>query len=244
MLKAFNQYVKSFDMNDSNIKLKYDHSHRVMTLSGQYAKKLGFNEKDIELAQIIGLLHDIGRFEQYQKYHSFSDSQTIDHADYGIKLLFNEGQISNFNIPKEYYEVIKFAIKNHNKLSIPKTDDPQKLKHAKLIRDIDKLDIVYLQGYLQETDLKTVNEPITDEVINCIHQHTMIDHQLCRNANDKIAVTFAFAFDIYNDICLPELKQNYKYLYERLNNKMFESIYLEVLKYIDERIEKNVRQKI
>ncbi len=241
MIEAFNQYVGSYDLMDDNIKLKYNHSYRVMTLSGHYAKELGFDVEAIELAKIIGLLHDFGRFEQYRRYHSFVDSQTMDHADYGVKMLFDEDQISNFNISKDYYEIIKFAIKNHNKLNITPTNDPQKLKYAQLIRDIDKLDIIYLLGYLWETSLKITDEPISDEVMNSIYQHKTVDYQLCQNTNDHIVGKFSFVFDIYNDICLPELKRNYQYFYKRLNNKIFEPVYLETLKYIDERMDENAR---
>ena len=35
-----------------------------MKLSKKYAKKLGYDEHDVKLATLIGLFHDIGRFEQ------------------------------------------------------------------------------------------------------------------------------------------------------------------------------------
>lgn len=41
----------------------------------------------------------------------------IDHADLGIKLLFENKEAEKFNIPQKYYDIIKFAIKNHNKLN-------------------------------------------------------------------------------------------------------------------------------
>ena len=40
-----------------------------------------------------GLLHDIGRFEQLKRYQSFIDSQTIDHANLGVTILFDDNLI-------------------------------------------------------------------------------------------------------------------------------------------------------
>lgn len=65
-----------------------------MALNKKYAKLLGFNEEDIYLAEIIGLLHDFGRFEQLRKYHSYNDATTIDHADYSIEQLFTNAKAS------------------------------------------------------------------------------------------------------------------------------------------------------
>ena len=84
VIEAFERYVSNYDMNDINIKLKYDHSYRVMELNKKYATLLGSNKEDIELASIIGLLHDIGRFEQLKVYHTYDDFKSVDHADYSV----------------------------------------------------------------------------------------------------------------------------------------------------------------
>ena len=241
MLEIFDEYVKQYDLHNEGIKAKYQHSYRVMKLSEKYAKMLNFSDEDIFIAKVIGLLHDYGRFPQYQKYQTFDDYNSIDHADYSVQKLFDEGEIKKFNISPQYYDIIKFAIQNHNKIKIAKTDDKRKLKHAKIIRDADKLDIIYLLGYLKRLNLNTSKE-ISAEVLKCFEKHKSVPRELCQKPNDRIVMMLAFAFDIYNDICLKELKDNYKYFYERLNNKeIFETIYLDLLKYIDERIDKNVR---
>ena len=62
--RAFDEYTSNYDLNNSMIKSKYNHSYRVMHLCEKYAKELGWSKSDILLARIIGLLHDFGRFEQ------------------------------------------------------------------------------------------------------------------------------------------------------------------------------------
>jgi HD superfamily phosphodiesterase len=65
----FLSHAESFYTPDSacqyNIMLKRNHSLRVSSLSGLISKKIHLSEEDIILAKIIGLLHDVGRFEQF-----------------------------------------------------------------------------------------------------------------------------------------------------------------------------------
>ncbi len=245
MLEAFDKYVNNYDMNDVNIKLKYDHSYRVMNLSKKYATLLGFNEKDIELATLIGLLHDIGRFEQLRVYHSYNDRKTIDHADYSVTQLFDKNEIEKFTKNKEDYEIIKFAIKNHNKYEIPEIDNERAILHAKLIRDTDKIDILYLLGQLGELNQKGNDIPLSKEIVDYIKKHESIDRKYVVSKNDGIAAQLAFAFNIYNDICMEEIKTNTRYFYEQIDKEeIFKEVYKIIDDYIDERIDNNVRDKV
>lgn len=212
-----------------------------MNLCIKYAKKLGFNDEDVSLAKVIGLLHDIVRFEQLKEFNSFDDSN-IDHADLGVKILFEEGLIKNFWSNKEDYELIEFAIKNHNKMKIGKTTNERYLKFAKLIRDIDKMDIIYLLGYLSELDTKPSNDLINPKIINSIKNHELSNYKDIKNINDSIALKFAYTYDINYDECLEEFKQNLYYFYKQINfDERFKEIFEIVNKYIDGRIDKYVR---
>ena len=245
MLEEFKNYVSNFNMKLDGIKRKYNHSIRVMNLSIKYAKLLGYSDDDIELAAIIGLMHDIGRFEQYEKYKSFNDLKTFDHAIYGAKILFDDELINKFTDRVSDYEVIKFAIENHNKLLIEDTNDNRKIRFAKLIRDVDKLDIIYLIGYLNEYKYVICNDRISNNIVADIMGHRQINKRYINNENDHDVMIFGFAFDINNDIVLDELKRNYYYYYRKINHDgLFDKIYNEVIKYIDERIDNYVREKI
>lgn len=241
MVEEFEKYVNNYDLTKEMIILKKNHSIRVMNLCIKYAKKLGFNDEDVSLSKVIGLLHDIGRFEQLKEFNSFDDSN-IDHADLGVKILFEEGLIKNFWSNKEDYELIEFAIKNHNKMKIEKTTNERYLKFAKLIRDIDKMDIIYLLGYLSELDTKPSNDLINPKIINSIKNHELSNYKDIKNINDSIALKFAYTYDINYDECLEEFKQNLYYFYKQINfDERFKEIFETVNKYIDERIDKYVR---
>ena len=130
---TFKKYTDNYDTSDEKIKLKVDHTYRVAALSERIAISLGLDKADTDLAWLIGMLHDIGRFEQLKNYGTFSDADSIDHAHYGIKLLFDEGLIWKFvdktkskadieddksedKLKKEFSElgILKTAIFNHS----------------------------------------------------------------------------------------------------------------------------------
>ena len=238
--EEFDKYTNKYNLLDNNLKSKYNHSYRVMKYMVDYATMLGFNEHDIEISKIIGLLHDYGRFEQYTRYNSFIDRDTVDHADLSVEELFDKNEIVNYTDLKDEYDLIKFAIKNHNKLSIEDTDDLRYIKFAKLIRDADKVDIMYV--LTNEIIRNGTDDLITKEVIECIKEHKAVPRKIVNNENDRILVDFSFAFDLNYDVCLKDYKNGFIEFYNHLGNKeMFKEYFDEVIKYIDERIDKYVR---
>ena len=237
LVEAFNDYVCGYDLSDRNIALKYAHSFRVMNLQVKYAKKLGFSPEDVEIARVIGLLHDFGRFEQLRVYHTYDDSASIDHANYSCDQLFKKGNIKKFVTNEEWYPIIEFAIRNHNKRVIEDCDDERTLMHAKLIRDTDKIDIIYLMGTLKQVKIKPIKARVNKKVLEGFYNHEQIDSSLIKNKNDDSVIRYAFAFDINNTICLKELRRNYKTYYEvQKGNKDLDGVYKETLKYIKERL--------
>lgn len=246
MKEEFNKYVSNYDFSNSKIGRKYNHSYRVMELSRKYAIELGFSDYEVEVATLIGLLHDIGRFEQVKEFDTFNDSISFDHASYGVKVLFEDGLIKNFWNNTDDYDVIKFAIENHNKLEIAKTDNERCLMHAKLIRDTDKLDIMHIYGDLNEIDIEVCDEDISPRVMEQFMNHQSVLSEYKRNINDKIVLSFSFTYDINNDECLEEFKGYLTAYYNKLKkfSNKFDCIYKEAIKYIDERVDKHARYKI
>lgn len=236
MIDEFINYVSNYDLNNIKIKLKYDHSIRVMNLMMKYAKELGFASYEVELASVIGLLHDIGRFEQLKEYDSFNDKETIDHATLGVKLLFEDNLIKKFWSNKDDYELIKFAIKNHNKLNIEKCNNEKFLKYTKLIRDTDKIDILYVYGVSDELKVRSENISISKPILNCIKDNKTVSYDLINNKNDELSVSFSYIFDINYDICLKEFLYNLNILYNKLEYKeKFKEIYMLINEYVKDK---------
>lgn len=138
--RAFEEYLEEYDRTDEKIRLKIVHTYCVVECAEEIARRMGLPGEDVELARIIGLLHDIGRFEQIRLYDSFQPD-TMDHAAYGAELLFGEkNMIRRFLIEDDYDEIIHIAIAKHSDFALEGVTDERTLLHSRLIRDADKLD--------------------------------------------------------------------------------------------------------
>ena len=121
------------------MKLKIVHTYGVVAQSTEITKRMGLPAEDVSLARIIALLHDIGRFEQLKRYDSFMPD-TMDHASYGVQVLFREGMIRRFVSEDTWDDIIEAAIAKHSDFVLEGIEDERTLLHARIIRDADKLD--------------------------------------------------------------------------------------------------------
>lgn len=103
---TFAEYTDSYNSKDPKIKLKIDHTYRVASLCEMIAKDIGLSDDDTDVAWLIGMLHDVGRFEQIKRYGTFDDSKSVDHAGFGADLLFNEKLIESY-VPGFYSDGAK-----------------------------------------------------------------------------------------------------------------------------------------
>lgn len=200
----FLNYVSSFKVTFENLyskdwnKLRLEHSLRVMELSKEIAINEGLNTEDIEIATVIGLLHDIARFEQYTKYKSFSDFEGFDHGNYGVEILNKD--IRKYIESDKYDNIIKKAIKNHNKFEIEQGLSDRELLFAKIIRDADKIDILYEATIMFWDGMEeTINNlPISDSVLEIFLNKKLIKNQkgIQYKGFDDVLRIIAFIFDI------------------------------------------------
>lgn len=206
--EAFKDYLKNYDITDSKVQAKIKHTYEVVNKSEFIAKGLNLDEENIELAGLIGLLHDIVRFEQLKLTSNFVDGDQIDHADFGAKVLFEDNLIREFIETNKYDEIIKKAILNHNKYKIEEGLSEQVELHCKIIRDSDKLDNFRTKATGDFKDMfPNVYNPdtlyystITPKVYSdfmegkCVDVHdrvTQLDYWVC---------FIGFIFDLYFDI--------------------------------------------
>lgn len=165
--KQFRRYLEDYDLNDDKIHLKVVHTFGVLSAAEEICRGEGFSEEDRQLALLIALLHDIGRFEQLRRFNSFSD-QIFNHADFGVKVLFEEGMIERFIRERMYDEVIRKAIQYHSVYSLDGVLGLTKKErlHCRIIRDADKLDNFRVKDTEQiETLFDTAEEVVAAEVV-------------------------------------------------------------------------------
>jgi len=213
--ESFKNYLKDYDVEDGNIKLKIRHTYEVVQKSEYIAKGLNLDGEDIELAKLIGLLHDIGRFEQVKQTSDFIDNDEFDHADYGVKVLFENGMIRDFIDDNKYDDIIKKTIYNHNKYKIEEGLNEKELLHSKIIRDADKLDNfrvkekehfrnIFPSVYNPETlEYEKISDNVYDAIMSkqCVKssdRKTQIDYWIC---------FIGFIFDLNFDISLNYIKE-------------------------------------
>ena len=150
------RYMKSFYSDDAQVQqgilIKETHTGYVTANCIELAKFLKLSTHDTELAEIIGLFHDVGRFRQYSIYKTFNDADSEDHADLALKVI---DELEFFKeLSAQDYDVVRFAIQNHNKKTVAPCDDERKILFAKLIRDADKLDIYrVLEPFLAQANV-------------------------------------------------------------------------------------------
>lgn len=138
--QVFDAYLDQFDREHEKIKLKIIHTKGVVDGAREIANRMGLSPEDCQLAELIALLHDIGRFEQIRLYDSFEPTM-MDHAAFGVELLFGpKMMIRDFVQEDTWDEIIRSSIALHSDYALPEILDQRILLHAKLIRDADKLD--------------------------------------------------------------------------------------------------------
>lgn len=123
-----------------NIDLKISHTFRVCDNIAMIGTSLGLGEDDLSLARAVALFHDVGRFEQLQRFGSFDDRISADHALLGIKAL--NGWKGFFALPAGERAIIRRAVWLHNKYRVPDGLSRREALFTTLIRDADKLDIL------------------------------------------------------------------------------------------------------
>ncbi len=188
---VFKKYTDNYDISDEKIKLKVDHTYRVAALSERIARSLGLGDDDTNLAWLIGMLHDIGRFEQLKNYGTFSDAESIDHAHYGVELLFEDGLIEKFaseNAAKDLkgtkdlketavkseseeketkeiseLDILRTAIWNHSAYRVEEGLTDRVKMFCNIIRDADKIDILKVN---YDVTLEVIYDVTTEELKN------------------------------------------------------------------------------
>ena len=202
---VFEEYLNGYDRENDKVKLKIVHTYGVIRCSEEIGRRMGLQAEDMELAKLIALLHDIGRFEQLKRFNSF-EADTMDHATYGVKVLFEEGMIRQFIEEDTWDDVIRTAIAKHSDYELTGITDERTLLHARLIRDADKLDncrvklvasIEAMLGVSEETAGEGLISPAVWE--SCLRRESVL------SADRQVPVDYWVSYLAqYYDINFPE----------------------------------------
>jgi hypothetical protein len=206
--KWFRDYVKGFLGDDAytneNIALKEHHTYRVCGHCIAIAASLNLPPHQRYMAEAVGLFHDIGRFEQFEKYRTFNDKKSISHGELGAKVMRRENSLSSLD--KTEQTIILKGILFHSLKDLPEGEDEDTLFFLKIIRDADKLDIltVLTDYYASEAngsnpaldlDLPDIPE-VTGAVIEEIMASRCVNLKNVKTINDFKLLQTSWVFDV------------------------------------------------
>lgn len=204
----FADYCRTFYFDDpddqKNILLKQDHTERVRQNAVLIAQGLGLSGRDVALAELAGLLHDVGRFPQYRDHRTFRDSTSVNHAALSAKVLVEHNVLAA--LPKEERDCLVRAVALHNVFTIPPSVDENTLLFLRIIRDADKLDIwrVFIDYFILNPEerpsaagLGLPDDPgYSPAVLACLERREMVRLDDLRTLNDFKLLQFAWIYDL------------------------------------------------
>jgi putative nucleotidyltransferase with HDIG domain len=216
----FDGYVADFYGDDefinANVKLKEDHTRRTCQEIRYIANKLGLSNHQKDIAEVIALFHDIGRFEQFIRFRTYNDAMSIRHALLGAHILRQKRVLESLEGQQQEW-IIK-AVEYHAEKQLPKDLNGPFLMFAQLIRDADKLDIynVVTQFYKQFKNnphdsslrLELPDHPeCSPHVVEKMLCGESVDYAQLRTLNDLKLTQLGWVYDINFAATLERIKE-------------------------------------
>lgn len=164
VLQVFAAYVENYNSQDEKVRLKIEHTYRVSELCERIAGSLNLKKEEVDLAWLLGILHDVGRFEQLRNYGTFVDAQSIDHARYGAEILFEQGKIRDYIEESTEDELLRTAVACHSAYRLPEGLDERTKMFCQILRDGDKIDILKVNV---DFPLEEIYNVTTEELRSC-----------------------------------------------------------------------------
>lgn len=206
--KWFEAYTHRFDSRDPMVQesmdLKRMHTRRVCEAVADIGESLDISKNDLCIAEAAALLHDIGRFEQYRQYRTFSDCRSADHAALGVKVIRTQGVLGPFD--PETAGIISRVVGYHNRAALPDGEDARCIFFLKVVRDADKVDIwrvvtdYYQTAAYSRNPTIELNLPdtphISDQVYEALMQGRLVQMADLRTLNDFKMLQMGWVYDL------------------------------------------------
>lgn len=203
---TFDRYVGMYNIEDEKIRLKAEHTYRVSELCQRIAEASHLSEEDTDLAWLLGMLHDVGRFEQVKRFGTFMDSQSVNHAEFGAELLFADGLIKDFidaEIPD--MELIRNAVAWHSAYRLPENLDDRTKMFCDILRDADKVDILRVNVEFSFEDIYNVSLEelkqceVTEEVMQAVREKHAVFRDLRKTPIDYLVGHICLVYELVHE---------------------------------------------
>ena len=215
-LEAYQNYAASFNKQDVKIRLKIEHTYRVAALAEQIAASLSLSKDDVDLAWLLGLLHDLGRFPQIRKYGTFNDSFSENHAAMSGNLLFQEGRIRDYIDDDSENVLIEKAVRLHSAYALPKGLSERERMFVEILRDADKVDILKVNcdfplNKIYDVPLEQFRTAgVSEAVMQDVRHERTVDHRHCETCMDSFLAHICLVYGLVFQESIREVrKQGY-----------------------------------
>jgi hypothetical protein len=111
----FYECISNYDLSDSNLLRKMIHSYEVARNCFSIASRRGMNKEERNFCYLMGLFHDIGRFKQWELYHTYDDVKSVDHGELSCTILENLECDKLFDLTFDKSCLLKESIRFHTK---------------------------------------------------------------------------------------------------------------------------------
>lgn len=182
----FTEHARTFreadPLHQRSLDMKEEHTARVQAASARIATGLGLPENARRIAATTALFHDLGRFPQYQRYRTFRDPDSDNHAKLSLRELHRHRILHH--LEKRERHLICRAIIFHNRRFLPDNLDSETLLHCRLIRDADKVDILRIMVEHFQLSESVQNQVITfgldtkGGVRDCLYRQLIFEGQV------------------------------------------------------------------
>ncbi len=217
----YGEYAAGFYKDDvfvnANLRLKEEHTRRVCGEMSYLTGALGLSESQRVVGETIALFHDLGRYEQFTQYRTFSDAKSAPHGPLAVEVLERHNVL--VDVEPRRRTVIEQAIMLHAVRELADDLDEDILLYCQLIRDADKLDIYYL---VTEVDTMPPDDPqasvminwfprgegYSPEVIEAIRAREHIDYATLKTNIDMKLMELAWVYDFNFQATFARVKRN------------------------------------
>ncbi len=207
--KELINYVEKQQINNSHSSNKLEHIMRVSNISRNLAKTLDFTEEQIKLAELIGLLHDIGRFEQYK---IIDKTIKFNHGEAGVGILKKDNYIRKFIREEQYDDIILTAVYEHNRYELSQGLTKEQELFSKIIKDADKIDLLYEGAEIYWQKSEEIHEieagKLSKKMLENFYQYKLADSRNSISKTDQILRFASYVFDINFSYSFKVLKEN------------------------------------
>ena len=208
-IKAFLDYVQGYDGENNYIKLKIAHTFRVAEIIDLITNQMAISSDEKDLAWLIGMLHDVGRFEQIREYNTLSDIDSYSHAHKSIEILFDRKKLKEF-VTSEFDEddadikCIYYSIYHHSDYELPNEIEGAVRIFCDILRDADKIDILRIN--VTDSLLELYGENIENlesmliskEVYESILSGCVVPRNIMKTTFDRLIGHISMIYGIIN----------------------------------------------